>query len=165
MRNRELVSLTVIFLSLIAFWIVKNSLRAGGETFATGAALLPDLAVSVILGLSCLNLLRSVLGRQKSAATGADLTEDDVPVAGPQIRALLFVCGSMVIFSIGFPVIGYLPMSVLLLIGLMVAAGGRHKTGIILISGITVAVLYLGIRYGLGFHVQILPDFLMSGGL
>lgn len=164
MRSRQLISLAIMLFCAVAFWIIKSNLRSDGEPFASGAALLPDLAVALMMGLSLLNLTRSYLNRNSSTSSDVGMREADVAIGAPQVTAIGLVAGLMLAFTLIFPVIGYLPVSVLLLVALMVAAGGRNKTAIVLVSCLTVSVLYVGLRYGLGVHVKILPNFMMLGG-
>ncbi|WP_206198121.1 tripartite tricarboxylate transporter TctB family protein [Shimia sediminis] len=158
------MSLLLIALSLVGLWVSKSELRSGGTPFASGEAMLPELALCLILGLSILNLVRGLMARADKAKTMDVGAEIDVAIAAPQIAAILFVCGLMVAYSLAFTVIGYIPASIVLLAVLMASAGGRNKMAISLVSVLVAIVLYLGLRYGLGVHAKAFPEFLALKG-
>jgi len=155
MTNRQVVSVVIVMLCGVALWIIPAEVDDGQTSFASGAALLPDLAVSLILFFVLLDLVISFARR----ISMTKVLEADVVIKRAQILGLLTVVGAMTVYAIALLLLGYLVASGLLLIFLMFCTGGRNIALIVVISVMAVAVLYLGMRYGFGIHLPALPNF------
>lgn len=161
-RNRALI--IVVLLCGIALWIIPSQVEDGETSFAAGAALLPDIAVSLILifaivdlSISLLRSARSPVGREAAAA-------DDVSMGGAQVWGVVIVAGAMALYALVLPYLGYLVSSVLLLAFLMKCTGARHFGKLAGITVVTVIILYIGMRYGFGVRLQALPDLALLKG-
>ncbi len=159
MTNRQIMSLLVVILSGLVLWIIPTQVRGDNQLFGANGTLLPALAVGLMLILSFLDFTLSILSTAKSDKGRQLARTNDVTINKPQAFGIGLVVVSMVLFVWLLPVFGYLAVSSVLLVGLMLGIGGRGRpVAIILTSVIAVGVLFLALRYGLGLRLQIWPD-------
>lgn len=150
--------MVVALLCGAALWIIPSQVEDGEPAFATGASLLPDVAVSLILIFALSDLVLS-FARSRRTVNGPNTeTVEDVTLAGPQFAGLLSVTTAMTVYALVLPVLGYLLSSTLLLAGLMLCTGGRRPITLIAVTASAVFSLYLGMKYGFRIHLQALPD-------
>lgn len=156
--NRQIASIVVVLLCGAALWIIPSQVEDGETAFATGASLLPDVAVSLILIFALsdlvLSIARSVGSSDRRNADGAG----DVALKGPQLAGLATVAGAMTLYALVLPALGYLLSSTLLLALLMFCTGGRRPLILIAVTLGAVFVLYLGMTYGFRINLQAFPN-------
>ncbi|MEX3010455.1 tripartite tricarboxylate transporter TctB family protein [Hoeflea sp. TYP-13] len=162
--NRNTVSIVIVLLCGIALWIIPGQVEDGETSFATGAALLPDLAVSLILIFTLLDLLISFGKSVQSAANRKMAVAGDIALKGAQFSGVVIVAGVMALYAFVLLHLGYLVSSTLLLAFLMTCTGARHFSKLAVITVAAVCVLYLGMRYGFGVHLPVLPDLTVLKG-
>lgn len=156
--NRQIASIVVALLCAAALWIIPSQVEDGEPGFATGASLLPDVAVSLILIFALSDLVLSLARSRRSVNQHDAEGPEDVALGGAQFSGMLSVAGAMTLYALVLPVLGYLLSSTLLLAGLMVCTGGRRPVTLIAVTAGAVFVLYLGMTYGFRIHLQALPD-------
>ena len=156
--NRQIVSMVIVLLCVAAFWIIPSQTNDGRSGFATGASLLPDMAVTLVLVFSLLDLFLLTLRRNRQG----DDQATDVSIGRPQLLALAAVVGGMALYALTLESVGYFVASALLLAGLMVCIGARDRTQITIVTALSVAVLYLGMRYGLDIRLPTWPRMMLG---
>ncbi|WP_282606215.1 tripartite tricarboxylate transporter TctB family protein [Pelagibius sp. Alg239-R121] len=162
--NRNKVSIAVLLLCGSALWIIPSQIEDGETSFAAGAALLPDVAVSLILFLTLLELIHSLVKTARSVAGREQALANDVPLKNAQVLAVVFVTGAMSIYAFVLPVAGYLLSSTLLLGFLMLCTGAPRSRQVIAVTFAIVLILYLGMKFGFGVNIKALPDLAFLGG-
>ncbi len=157
LTNRNKAALVFVLLSGIALWGLPDQVRGQNELFGMNGALLPALALALICGFSLLDLALSLLVSRRSGTNRETLRANDILLSAGFVYGLLLVALSAALFTLLLPWIGYLPASCALVLTLMFGLGGRKPIAILVISFVAVAVLYLGMRFGLGIHMQAWP--------
>lgn len=156
--NRQIASMVVALLCGAALWVIPSQVEDGEPAFATGASLLPDVAVSLILIFALSDLMLSLARSRRPANRSRAENVEDVALGGAQFTGLLSVTAAMTVYALVLPVLGYLLSSTLLLAGLMLCTGGRRPFTLIAVTAGAVFILYLGMTYGFRIHLQALPD-------
>ena len=156
--NRNVVSVAIMILSGFALWQLPNHVRGDNQLFGANGTLLPALALSIICGLAALGALRSMIGGQNRVPETEDGTED-VPFGKASIASVLLVILLAGFFAVSLRTIGYIPAGIVLVLALMFGTGGRNAGRNLMISVLAVILLYLGVRYGLGVHLKVWPNF------
>ena len=130
--------------------------------YGASPALVPNVAVGVMLVMAVLAIVRSViaikgntpLSEEESAypeegGGGTGFTQvgrlDVVHLAKFMVPAALFV--------IGINSIGYLPSALAFLLLLQYLVGARSPVKIVLLAIVTVSLMYVAMRYGFGVPV------------
>ncbi len=132
--------------------------RGDNRLFAMNGTLLPALAIALILALSLLDLIFGLLSSARSGANKRTPGPDDVRLSGASLYGLALVTVAGGLFAFALPWAGYLPASFALVLVLMIGTGGRSPVILLSVAVAAVIVLFLGLRYGLGVHLQIWPD-------
>lgn len=147
----------------MAFYAIPLQTEDGENAFLSGASLLPDLAVSLIFVFTALDLAFSFLPRRRSSTdTGhPDNKTTDVVIGSNQIIGVAIVAGLLAVYAFFMLQAGYVLSSALLLIGLMVFAGGRRPILMISIAVIISTILFTGLRFGFGTNINAFPGFLV----
>ena len=162
--NKNTISIVIVLFCVGALWIIPLQIEDGETAFATGATMLPDLAVSLILLFTLTDLLHSLVKAIRSTAGREEALANDVPLKGPQFLGLTLVAGAMSIYAFVLPEWGYLVSSMLLLAFLMKCTGARSLTKLVAVTAVVVLGLYLCMKYGFGVHVKALPNLAGLGG-
>lgn len=132
-----------------------------GEVGAfVGASLMPTLAISLIAVFVVFDVILSIVWTGVSK-TGAEREHEDVAIGRSQISSVLIVAGLLSFFALFLSPAGYILSSTVLLAGLMVLTGGRQLVRIAIISFVTTCILYVGLRFGFGIHINAFPDLLV----
>ena len=129
--------------------------------YGASPALVPNVAVAVMLVMAVLAILRSVLASRR----GISLSEDDTTypeeaggsgftqVGRVDIVHLAKFMIPAALFVTGINTIGYIPSSLLFLLLLQYLVGARNPVKILLLSAAAVALMYAAMRYGFGVPI------------
>jgi hypothetical protein len=161
--SRNIMSVGIVALSGFALWHLPDHVRGDNQLFGANGTLLPALALAIICGLAALETLRAVISvRRQNASSGTP--SDDVQFGKASVAGILIVTILAGLFAVSLRTVGYFPAATVLVLALMFGTGGRNLGANLLISIAAVALLYVGIRYGLGAHLQVWPDFTNGAG-
>jgi hypothetical protein len=163
LTSRNIMSVGIVVLSGFALWQLPDHVRGDNQLFGANGTLLPALALAIICGLAALDTLRAAITvRRQSPSAGAP--SDDVQLGKASVAGILLVTILAGLFAVSLRTVGYIPAATVLVLALMFGTGGRNLGVNLLISIVTVTLLYLGIRFGLGAHLQVWPDFTNGAG-
>lgn len=157
MTNRNVLSLIVMIASAGALWRLPGHVRGDNALFGMNGTLLPGLALAAMALLSLPNAASGVLKVLRGPAARPSPEADAVDFGKASVFGVVLVTMAAVLFSIGLPWVGFLSVSLGFLAALMLGTGGRDLRVILAVALASVAILYLGLRYGLGIHLQIWP--------
>ena len=158
MTNRNISSLIVALLAGAALWFLPDHVRGQNALFGMNGTLLPASALALIFGLSLLDLGTSIVFSQRSDANRNMAKVSDVVLTRATGYGFFLVTSVAGLFTFFLPWIGYFPTATALVVTLMFGTGGRNPLSILVISVLAVLILYCGLRYGLGLHIQVWPD-------
>lgn len=168
MTNRQIISIVILLLCGMAFYAIPSQTEDGESAFLSGASLLPDLAVSLIfifttieLALSLLNSHRANTDTATDTDTNIDRKTTAVVFGSNQIMGLTIVAGLLAVYAFVMLRAGYVVSSALLLICLMVCAGGRRPIMILGVAIVISTILFIGLRFGFGTNINAFPGFLI----
>lgn len=175
MTNRQILSIVILMLCGVAFYAIPSQTEDGDNVFLSGASLLPDLAVSLIFVFTVLELVLSFLpGRRSTTDSPVDTSStidtfsaidksgksSDVIIRRNQIFGVSTVACLLTGYGFFMFHLGYVVSSTLLLICLMVCAGGRRPVLMITVAIAISTILFIGLRFGFGTNINALPGFL-----
>ena len=156
MTNRQIISIIILLLCAVAFYIMPMQIDDGEVGAFVGASLMPTLAVSLIVVFVSFDLILSVFLNDMSK-TGDKAGQGDVLFESSQISSIVIVIGLLSLFGMFLIPAGYVLASTALLAGLMFLTGGRQLVRIFIISLMTTCILYMGLRFGFGVHINAFP--------
>ncbi len=158
MNSRQIISLVIVLMCGVMFYIIPLQTEDGEAAALTGASLMPNLAIGLIFGFSLFDLALSFFRKPKPATAKGEIPSDMVIMGKDQFLGVLMVVCALTVFALVLRPIGYVPASVLLLSALMFFTGGKRLVTIAIIATATTSVLYLGLRFGFGIHINAFPD-------
>jgi hypothetical protein len=158
LTNRDIASITIVILTGIALWMLPDQVRGDNRLFAANGTLLPAFALSLICALSALDLIRGLLASRRNGGFQDERHVDDVKVRGATLAGKLLVTILALLFAVSLRTVGFGPAAMVLVLSLMFGTGGRNPRVNLTVSILSVAILYVGVRYGLGVHIQLWPD-------
>jgi hypothetical protein len=164
MTKRNITSLVLAILAGAALWFLPDHVRGKNALFGMNGTLLPASALALIFGLSLLDFVMGIIFSQRTLANKEAMHADDVVLTRASWYGLFLVTFIAVLFTFSLPWIGYFPASAMLVLTLMFGTGGRNIGTILGISLLAILILYCGLRYGLGVHIQVWPDLTRLGG-
>ena len=164
MTNRNITSSVVALLAGAALWFLPDHVRGQNTLFAMNGTLLPASALALIFGLSLLDLATSIAFSQRSDANRNVAKANDVVLTRATVYGCLLVGSVACLFTFLLPWMGYFPTATALVVALMFGIGGRNPFSILGTSVLAILILYCGLRYGLGLHIQVWPDVARLGG-
>ncbi len=129
--------------------------------YGASPALVPNVAVGVILIMAVLAIVRTVMAVRGGAALRE--TESTYPDDGDNsgftqvgrlniVHLAKFVVPA-VLFVVGINTIGYLPSALGFLLLLQYLVGARNPVTIVLLAVVVVALMYAAMRYGFGVPI------------
>jgi len=130
--------------------------------YGASPALVPNVAVGIILFMACVSLVRIGLACYLNKPMPAeesefpeDLDDDSgfTQVGRVNLYSLLSILIPAVLLLVVIDYIGYLLASVIFLIVIQYVIGCRKWSQLILVSVILTAVLYIVMRYGFGVPI------------
>lgn len=160
LTNRNIASIVIAVLSGFALWLLPDHVRGDNRLFGSNGTLLPALALAIILGLSALEVLQSLLAVRRSRIPHAK----DVAIGRGALFGMLLVTLLAGVFAVLLRPVGYVPVALLLVSALMVGTGGRRPLVVLAVSAVAVAILVVGLRFGLGVHLPLWPSANLWGG-
>lgn len=158
LSKRSIMSLVIVVLSGVALWQLPNHVRGDNRLFGSNGTLLPALALAIICILSALDLIQAFFADRVRTVARQD-TAPDVAFGKASLGGILLVTVLATLFAVSLRTVGYAPAAMLLVLALMFGTGGRDLRVNLLVSILAVGLLYVGIRFGLGVHIQVWPDF------
>lgn len=158
LTNRNVLSILIALMAGIALWVLPDHVRGDSQLFGANGTLLPALALALILGLSVLDAVMSVIHARRGRAEASAQQMDDARLDSASIFGILLVTIMAALFALTLRWLGYGAASLALMLALMIGTGGRSPVVILLISTLTVAVLYICLRFGMGVHIQFWPS-------
>lgn len=164
MTNRNILSLIIVIASAGALWQLPGHVRGDNALFGMNGTLLPGLALATIFLLSLPNAASGLLKALRGLATRTSPETDAADFGKASVFGVALVTAAAVLFSIGLPQVGFPAVSLGFLVVLMLGTGGRNPPVILATALASVTTLYLGLRYGLGIHLQIWPDPVLWAG-
>ncbi len=156
MTNRQIISIIILLLCAVAFYAMPMQIDDGEAGAFVGASMMPTLAVSLIVGFVLFDLILSVF-LNDTPKTGDKVGQGDVLFGSGQISSVVIVTGLLSFFGLFLIPAGYVLSSTTLLAGLMFLTGGRQPVRIFIISLLTACILYTGLRFGFGVHINAFP--------
>jgi hypothetical protein len=118
MTNRQIISIIILLLCAVAFYIMPMQIDDGEVGAFVGASLMPTLAVSLIVVFVSFDLILSVFLNDMSK-TGDKAGQGDVLFESSQISSIVIVIGLLSLFGMFLIPAGYVLASTALLAGLM----------------------------------------------
>lgn len=157
---------TIAYLTIIVFCIVMLIWAIPKYTpaypgYGASPALVPNVAVGIILAMSILALIRNALAafmNKPLLPEEANFPEDGTEGGFTQIgrinliHLISFVI-PCVLLIIGIEYIGYLAAAFLFLLLIQYIIGNRRFVQPVLVSVITVGLMYVAMRYGFGVPI------------
>jgi len=161
--TRESIAYLLIsgFCIVMLTWAIPNY-TPEYPGYGASPALVPNVAVGIILFMACLSLLRIGLAlflKQPIPADESEFPEDldddsgFTQVGRVNLYSLLSILIPAVLLLVVIDYIGYLLTSVIFLIVIQYVIGCRKWSQLILVSVILTAVLYIVMRYGFGVPI------------
>ena len=160
--QRDMLAYVLIALAsvLLLIWAIPVYTPAY-PGYGASPALVPNVAVSVMLVMAILAIVRSVVASRRGTTlseeestypedgSGSGFTQvgrvDIVHLAKFMISAALFV--------VGINTIGYIASALGFLLLLQFLVGARNPVKIVILSVVTVALMYVAMRYGFGVPI------------
>ncbi len=158
MTNRQIISIVILLLCGVAFYAISLQTGDGEAAAFEGASMMPNLAVSLIFTFTLVELVLSRLRKRHIATGGRHGHDDDVNLGRSQLGSVLVVSGLLTLFALILLPAGYLLAGFLLVVGNMLITGGRNTVTIVVIATVATIVLYLGLHYGFGIHINAFPQ-------
>jgi len=150
-RKREFLIFTGISLGSLFFlaWVIPNYTPAY-PGYGVSAALLPNVAVGIILALSVLSLVRLLLDVRSQRVKGILQSEEIKEVDRVHLLHLASFMVPCILLMPAMKWIGFLPAGILFMLLIQFLCGQRKLVAAVLTSVGTVGIIYLAMVYGLG---------------
>jgi len=161
--NRDTVGYLLIigFCILLLAWAIPNYTPAY-PGYGAPPAMVPNVAVCVMLVMACISLVRNVLSAYTNhpmPAEEREFPEDQeagdgfTQVGRVNLKHLAGIMIPSVLLLVAIEYIGYVPASLAFLMALQYLIGSRKWIQSIVVAVVLVAVLYIVMRYGFGVPV------------
>jgi hypothetical protein len=160
-QRNNLAYLAIVIVSIALLWWAIPAYTPAWPGYGASPALVPNVAVGVMLAMAVLALARSALVYRRGRAMDPSESEypaDDASEGFTQVGRirLLHVMRFLVPCALlipGFHLAGFVPTSIAFLLLFQYLVGRRDAIGPVILALTVVAAMYAAMRYGFGVPV------------
>ncbi|MFP4658335.1 MAG: tripartite tricarboxylate transporter TctB family protein [Desulfonatronovibrionaceae bacterium] len=147
-RDTIIYSGIIVGCLIFLFWVIPaNTPEYPG--YGMPAYLLPNIAVSIMLVLSGIELIRLFMTYRAEKKKGIKTDQKIAPQEQVRLGHLLRFMIPCILLMPAIEWIGFIPASLLFMLVIQYLCGQRKPMTIILVTIVTVGIIYSAMRYGL----------------